>query len=101
MVTAALRDPDVTRQALRAILAVESDPAVEPPKRLPALVAVALPQLSESELFHILDALAFMLMTEVRRHAAPRRAAPRRTHPAYALIRAHNPTGSHPDRARR
>ena len=48
MVAAALRNPDVTRRALRAVSAVESDPAVEPPRRLSALVQAALPKLDES-----------------------------------------------------
>eukprot|EP00966_Prymnesium_polylepis_P004223 96675-Prymnesium_polylepis.1 len=64
MVAAALRDPDVTRRALRVVLAVESDPAVEPPRRVPALVQAALPKLDEPELFDLLDALAYTLMTE-------------------------------------
>eukprot|EP00966_Prymnesium_polylepis_P245538 5680429-Prymnesium_polylepis.1 len=64
MVAAALRNPDVTRRALRAVLAVESDPAVEPPRQLSALVQAALPKLDESELLDLLDALAYTLMTE-------------------------------------
>lgn len=65
LVVAALRDPETTRRALQALLSVASDEGVAPPSTLPAMLQAALPQLDDSELLDMLDALAYTLMSKV------------------------------------
>ena len=65
LVVAALRDPETTRRVLQALLSVASDEGVAPPSTLPAMLQAALPQLDDSELLDMLDALAYTLMSKV------------------------------------